>query len=90
MKTILKTVPKTLDMNYDETFTSIANVEIRRKLVPELLSSLKPNYRPSHEQLTQWLRSLHKSRRSRNIYKNKGHLEADNRRLHANNRLNEV
>ncbi|PKK65879.1 hypothetical protein RhiirC2_715250 [Rhizophagus irregularis] len=33
MKTILKTVPKTLDMNYNETFTSGANVEIRRKLI---------------------------------------------------------
>ncbi|GBC23371.2 hypothetical protein GLOIN_2v1773969 [Rhizophagus irregularis DAOM 181602=DAOM 197198] len=33
--------------------------------------------------------SLHKTRRSRNIYRNKGQLDADNRRLHANNRLNE-
>ena len=90
MKTILKTVPKTLDMNYNETFTSGANVEIRRKLVPELLNSLKPKYHPTYEQLTQWLRSLHKTRRSRNIYRNKGQLDADNRRLHANNRLNEV
>ncbi|CAB4420950.1 unnamed protein product [Rhizophagus irregularis] len=29
MKTILKTVPKTLDMNYNETFTNSANVKIR-------------------------------------------------------------
>uniref|UniRef100_U9USW1 Uncharacterized protein n=2 Tax=Rhizophagus irregularis TaxID=588596 RepID=U9USW1_RHIID len=89
MKTILKTVPKMLDMNYNETFTSGANVEICRKLVPELLNSLKPKYHPTYEQLTQWLKSLHKTRRSRNIYRNKGQLDADNRRLHANNRLNE-
>ncbi|CAB4440170.1 unnamed protein product [Rhizophagus irregularis] len=89
MKTILKTVPKTLDMNYNETFTSGANVEIRQKLVPELLNSLKLKYHPTYEQLTQWLRSLHKTRRSRNIYRNKGQLDDDNRRLLANNRLNE-
>ncbi|EXX73533.1 hypothetical protein RirG_059450 [Rhizophagus irregularis DAOM 197198w] len=52
MKTILKTVLKMLDMNYNETFTSGANVEICRKLVPELLNSLKPKYHPTYEQLT--------------------------------------
>ena len=75
MKTILKTIPSELDMNYEETFNSQSNIEIRRKLIPELVKALKLN---------------HCASRSRNIYKNKGRLDSDNCHLHANGRLNEV
>jgi hypothetical protein len=90
MKSILKTIPRESDLNYDETFGSPINVEIRRKLVPELIKSLKPKFNPTHNQITQWLMSLHKSRRSRNNYRKKGRLDSDNRRLHANGRMNDV
>jgi len=90
MKSILKTIPRESDLNYDETFVSSINVEIRRKLVPELRKSLKPKFNPTHNQITQWLMSLHKSRRSRSNYRKKGRLDSDNRRLHANGRMNDV
>src|SRR3990170_2678733 len=91
MKAILKTIPPELDLNYDETFTSQTNIEIRRKLIPELIESLKPNFTPTQDALTRWLNSLHKSRRSRNSYtKKQGRKDADNRRLHANGRMNDV
>ena len=72
MKSILKTFPLGSDLNYNETFASPINIEIRRKLVPELRKSLKPKFNPTHDQVTKWLMSLHKSRRSRNNYKKKG------------------
>jgi hypothetical protein len=90
MKTTLKTLPPELDMNYEETFNSPLNIEIRRKLIPELVKSLKPKHQVSSDQISNWLRSLHRSRRSRNNYRIKGRLDSDNRRLHANGRLNEV
>ena len=90
MKSILKTLPPELNLKHDETFTSEANAEIRRRLVPELLKSMKPRYNPSHEQLKSWLQALHKHRRSRHMYREKGKLDQDNRRLHNNNRLNEA
>jgi len=90
MKAILKTIPSDFNLEYDEMFTSKANVEVRRKLIPELIKSLKPNFHPSHEQLTKWLMSLHKSRRSRRNYKKKGRIDSDDRRLHANGRMNDV
>ncbi|CAG8740056.1 1978_t:CDS:2, partial [Funneliformis caledonium] len=65
MKTILKTLPPELDMNYEETFNSPANVKIRRRLILELVKSLKPKHRAL----------------------NKGQIDSDNRRLHANGRL---
>ena len=90
MKAILKTIPSDFDLEYDETFTSKANVEVRRKLIPELIKSLKPNFHPSHEQLTKWLMSLHKSRRSRRNYKKKGRIDSNDWHLHANGRMNDV
>jgi hypothetical protein len=90
MKVILKTITPESDLNYDETFSSPANVEKRRKLIPELIKSLKPNFHPTNEQITKWLMSLHKSRRSRNSYKKKGRIDTDDRRLHANGRLKDV
>jgi hypothetical protein len=77
-------------MNYEEMFNSQSNIEIRRELILELVKALKPNHRASSDQISNWLQSLHRSRRSRNNYKNKGKLDSDNRRLHANGRLNEV
>jgi hypothetical protein len=90
MKSILKTIPTELDMNYEKTFNNNINIEIRRKLIPELIKSLSPKHRVSHDQIDDWLQTLHRSRRSRNNYRNKGKLESDNRRLHANGRLSEV
>jgi hypothetical protein len=91
MKVILKTIPSRFDLNYDETFTSETNMEIRRNLVPELLDALKPNFHPTREQLTKWLNSLHKSRRSRISYgKKEGRKDTDDRRLHANGRMGDV
>ena len=90
MKSILKTLPPELNLKPDETFTSDANTEIRRKLVPELIKAMKPRYNTTYDQLKGWLQALHKHRRSRYIYRQKGKLKADNRRLHSNNRLNEV
>ena len=90
MKSILKTITPELNINCNETFNSNENVEIRRKLVPELIKALKPNHRVSHDQVNKWLQSLHKSRRSRNNYETKGQLEQDDRRLHSNSRFTEV
>jgi len=90
MKSILKTLPDTLDLNYDETFMSKSNVDIRKKLIPELIKTLKPNFQLTHEKITKWLMSIHKSRRSRNSIKRKGRLDADDRRLHANGRMKDV
>ena len=90
MKLILKIIPRENDLNYDETFASSANVEIRRKLVPELRKSLEPKFNVTCDQVTKWLMSLHKSRRSRNNYKKRGRFDSDNRRLHANGRMNDV
>ncbi|RHZ69296.1 hypothetical protein Glove_284g128 [Diversispora epigaea] len=64
MKTIIKTINSEFNLNYDQTFTSANNREIRRKLLPELQKSLAPKFRPSVTQLTKWLNSIHKSRRA--------------------------
>ena len=90
MKIILKTMPTDLDMKYNDTYNSQANLEIRRRLVPELIKSMKPNYKVKYDQINNWLKSLHKSRRSRRIYANKGRIDADNRRIHTNGRISEV
>ncbi|RHZ73009.1 hypothetical protein Glove_235g29 [Diversispora epigaea] len=47
MKTIIKTINSEFSLNYDQTFTSANNCEIRRKLIPELQKSLAPKFRPS-------------------------------------------
>ena len=47
MKSILKTINPELNLNYDETFNCSENVNILRKLIPELRKSLAPNYHPS-------------------------------------------
>ncbi len=90
MKSILKTLPTDLELQYNEKFTSEANSEILRQLIPRLVSSMRPRYSPTHSQLRNWLAALHKHRRIRLLYKERGTLDRDNRRLHKNNRLNEA
>jgi hypothetical protein len=90
MKIILKTIDSKKDLDYGETFNSKKNLDIRRRLVPELRKSLTPNYRPSTEQITTWLNSLHKSRRSRNRIRESGRGVEDDRRMHQNSRVQEV
>src|SRR2546430_5036444 len=90
MKTILKTLPNELLLKYDEKFTSESNANVLRQLIPRLLTSMKPRYSPSFKQIRDWLSALHKHRRARLLYGECGVLDKDNRRLHKNNRLNEV
>lgn len=90
MKSILKTINEKFNLNYNETFNSSKNIKIRRKLIPEIRKSLAPNYRPTFKQVTRWLNSLHKSRRSKLNLKKSGKDSMDSRRVHANNRLNDV
>jgi len=90
MKTILKTFPDDLELKYDEKFTSEANENILRQIIPRLVNSMKPKYSPQYKQVKSWLSALHKHRRVRLLYKDCGTLDKDNRRLHRNNRLNKV
>jgi hypothetical protein len=41
MKSVLRTVPKELEMRYDEKFGSETNTEIMRDLIPRLVKSLE-------------------------------------------------
>ncbi|RHZ48516.1 hypothetical protein Glove_547g6 [Diversispora epigaea] len=61
IKTIIKTINSEFSLNYNQTFTSANNCEIRCKLIPELQKSLISKFRPSVMQLTKWLNSIHKS-----------------------------
>jgi hypothetical protein len=90
MKAILKTIDKDKDLDYEQPFNSFLNNEIRRKLIPELKASLTPNFHPTVTQLTKWLNSLHKSRRSQLKLKKNGKFGEDQRRVHNNNRVQEV
>ena len=89
MKIVLRTVPKDLEMRYDEKFGSETNTEIMRDLIPRLVKSLK-RYKVTYSQVRGWLQALHKHRRVRYLYGKCGVLDRDNRRLHKNNRTNEV
>ncbi|CAB4419510.1 unnamed protein product [Rhizophagus irregularis] len=61
MKSILKTLPDTLNLDYyEETFMSPSNVNTRKKLIPELIKALKLNFQPTYE-----LRLLAETRRFR-------------------------
>lgn len=77
MKSILKTLPPELNLKVEEIFASEVNTEIRRKLVPELLKAMKLRYNPSYDQLKSWLQALHKHRRSRYMYRQKGKIDKD-------------
>ena len=89
MKAILRTLPTDLGMNYGEKFTSEVNTEILRKLIPHLVRALK-RYNVTYRQIKEWLQALHKHRRVCLLYNQCGTLDRDNRRLHKNNRINEV
>ena len=89
MKIVLRTVPKDLEMRYDKKFGSKMNTEIMRDLIPCLVKSLK-QYKVTYSQVRGWLQALHKHRRVRYLYGKRGVLDRDNRRLHKNNRTNEV
>src|SRR5213082_349563 len=89
MKSILKTVPKDLEMKYDEKFSSKINNEIMRDLISRLVKSLK-RYKVTYSQVRGWLQALHKHCRVRYLYSKCGILDRDNRRLHKNNRTSEV
>ncbi|RHZ78780.1 hypothetical protein Glove_156g64 [Diversispora epigaea] len=82
MKTIIKTINSEFSLNYDQTFTSANNCEIRRKLIPELQKSLALKFRPL-------VTHIHKSRRATARMRNSGKLLKDLRRVHANNRQND-
>ena len=90
MKSILKTLPFKFNLNYGERFTSQENSNILRELIPRLINSMKPRFRPTHTQIRNWLAALHKHRRIRLLYKNRNKLDSDNRRIHRNNRSTEV
>jgi hypothetical protein len=89
MKTILKTLPTDLEMRYDLKFSSEENTDILRQVIPRLVDALK-RYKTSYKQIKEWLNALHKHRRVRLLYSQRGTLDRDNRRLHKNNRTNEV
>jgi hypothetical protein len=90
MKTILKTFNDDLEMKYDEKFTSETNKDIMRRITSRLIEAMRPRYNPTYKQVNKWLAALHKHRRVRFLYKQRGTLDKDNRRLHKNNRTNEV
>lgn len=90
MKTILKTIKPEFQLDYDETFNSEKNIQVRQRLVPELRKSLEPNFHPTASQITNWLNSLHKSRRSQNRLKQTGKIVNDNKRTRLNNRASQV
>ena len=90
MKVLLKTIPKKYELKVDEVFLSKNNQDILKKLVPELLRLLVPTYTPTRKEVWDWLGALHQHQRGRYKKAEAGKLDADNRRIHANNRMNEV
>lgn len=90
MKAILKSINKEDDLIYEETFNSPGNLKVRGRLIDELRKSMAPKYHPSVNQLTKWLSSIHKSRRSQAKLRSTGKIEGDHRRIHGNSRLNDV
>ena len=89
MRTILRTLPTNLEMRYDLKFGSEENVEILRKVIPNLVNALK-RFKTTYKQVREWLSSLHRHRRVRLLYKQCGTIDRDNRRLHKNSRTSEV
>ena len=49
------------DLDYGETFNNKKNIKTRHNLIPELRKVMAPNFCPSVNQLSNWLKSLHKS-----------------------------
>ena len=90
MKTILKMITKEKDLDYESSFASDKNLNIRHRLIPELQKLMVPNYHPLANQLTNWLKSMHKSCHFRATLRKKGKDIQDQCRIHANNQLNDV
>ena len=72
MKAVLKTVSSKDDLDYDEPFNSEKNAALRRSLIPELRKSLAPNFQPSVDQLTNWLKTFYKSHQTARRIKKSG------------------
>ena len=89
MKSILKTVPKNLEMKYDKKFGSEINNEIMRNLISRLVKSLK-RYKVTYSQVRGWLQAFHKHLQVQYLYNKCSVLDRDNRRLHKNNRTSKV
>jgi hypothetical protein len=90
MKVLMKSIPQEFRLRVDEVYMSSENKKILNRLIPELLNSMAPRFNPSKKQLYDWLGALHRHQRGRYRKTQTGKLDADNRRLHANSRLNEV
>ncbi|RHZ88107.1 hypothetical protein Glove_26g55 [Diversispora epigaea] len=90
MKTIIKTIDSEFSLDYNQTFTSVNNCEIRHKLILELQKSLALKFRLSVTQLMKWLNSIHKSQRATAQMRNSGKLPKNLRRVHVNNRQNDL
>lgn len=90
MKILMKSIPEEYQLKVDQVFSSSDNKKILGKIIPELLDALAPRFNPSRKQLHEWLGALHRHQRGRHRKAETGKLDADNRRLHANSRLNEV
>ncbi|PKB91787.1 hypothetical protein RhiirA5_447558, partial [Rhizophagus irregularis] len=72
IKVILKMMLPELTLRYDEKFTNETNADISRQLIPRLIASMKPRFSPSYKQITDWLAALHKHRRARLLYIERG------------------
>ncbi|PKC53771.1 hypothetical protein RhiirA1_478598, partial [Rhizophagus irregularis] len=90
MKSILKTIDKTRELDYNETFNSAKNLKIRRKLVPELRSALTSYFPASNGQLTKWLDCLHKSHHSHQRLMDRGKADENKYQVHSNNRVHDI
>ena len=90
MKAIMKTISDEFNLNYDLTFSSTENLEIRRRLIPELKKSLLPQFKLSVVQLNTWLSSLHKSQHVTKKMHSSGTFEKNEHRLYLNSRTNNV
>ena len=56
MKVVLKTISSKDNLDYDKPFNSEKNAALRRRLILELRKFLAPNFQPSVDQLTNWLK----------------------------------
>ena len=87
MKAILKTINSKRDLNYGETFNSKKNVKTHHSLILELRKAMALNFCPSVNQLSNWLKSLHKSQRSKNKIKQSERIVVDKCRVHNNSQV---
>jgi hypothetical protein len=51
MKTILKTLPRELELKYDEKFGSEANADALRQIIPRLMDAMKSKYDVIYKEL---------------------------------------